>query len=122
MLRGNIIILRFIVTILAALAVGAPVPASTQEGSANDTAVLKEYFKPKSVTELDWQLMDFNIVWHQSFVGPVEHIQSHSMYFDRVKVLSLNSEAPMGRHVLLLNMKMEYCSILNESMKGNGGS
>lgn len=74
--------IRFLVMVLAAAIVSASPTAFAQESTAINAAELKKYFEPKSVTELEWQLMSFNIYWQGAFVGSSDYITSNPVHFD----------------------------------------
>jgi hypothetical protein len=68
--------------VLVAATASTPSPALTQESPVNNAAALKQYFEPKSVTRLEWDLMDFNIWWKGSFVSSDNYITSFPVTFD----------------------------------------
>jgi len=74
--------LRLLIMVLATVVASIPSPVLTQEGSTNNAAVLKQYFEPKSVTRLEWELMEFNILWQGSFTRDASYLTSFPVYFN----------------------------------------
>ncbi len=74
--------IRFLVIVFAAAVINAPPPALTQESPTINAAVLKRYFEPKSVSQLEWELMAFNVTWQGAFVGSSDYITSYPVTFD----------------------------------------
>src|SRR5437867_13257135 len=74
--------LCFWAAVLVAMIAGAPVPAFSQTSRNDNAAVLKQYFEPRTVTRLEWNLMDFNVWWQGAFVGSVDYIESLPVDFD----------------------------------------
>jgi hypothetical protein len=68
--------------VLAAAVVSAPPQAAPQESPTINAAVLKKYFEPKSLTRLEWELMEFNTFWQGSFEGSSDYITSNPVLFD----------------------------------------
>ena len=68
--------------ILAAAVVSVPVQAVPQESPAVNAAKMRKYFEPRSISELEWQLLEFNVNWQGAFTGSVDYITSFPVGFD----------------------------------------
>lgn len=45
-------------------------------------AALSPYFATQPVTRLDWELLQFNMLWHDSFDGEINYVTSYPIVFD----------------------------------------
>lgn len=43
---------------------------------------LRQYFAPQQITRLDWELLQFNLLWAGSFSTPVSHLTSYPVFFE----------------------------------------
>ena len=56
------------------------IDSATTEDHATD-ASLDSYLKPYQITKLDFELLQFNIIWHDSFDGSVDYVTSHPAFY-----------------------------------------
>lgn len=58
------------------------VPAQAESASPNARA-LKQYLSPRVISELEWELLQFNLHWQGAFQQGVDYITSYPAFFDR---------------------------------------
>ena len=69
------------VTLLCmALATSTVVNAESQRDQ--NARVLKPYITPRVISVLEWDLLQFNLLWQGSFVGSVNYVTSYPVTFD----------------------------------------
>lgn len=55
--------------------------AQTAQKDANARA-LRGYMQPYQVTKLEWELLQFNLVWSGSYSTPASYLTSYPVFFD----------------------------------------
>lgn len=48
----------------------------------NNARTLKPYFSPRVISVLEWELLQFNLLWQGSFDGSVNYVTSYPVLFD----------------------------------------
>ena len=66
-------------TLLLLMATALP---ACGQNSAGNARVLKPYLVPQQVTRLDWELLQFNILWSGSYTGQGSYCTSYPVFFD----------------------------------------
>ena len=69
------------VGLLSALSCGGAAPQAPQQAQAQAQA-LKPYLVPYPVTRLEWDLVQFNLLWQGAFAAEVNYVSSHPVLFD----------------------------------------
>jgi hypothetical protein len=71
----------FVISI--SLAILNPSTGNAQSQKFNDNSkALRPYLTPQKVTRLEWDLMQFNIMWIGSYSTPSSHLTSYPVLFD----------------------------------------
>ena len=66
------------------LCVGAAtsIAASAQSSREQNTRAIKPYLNARSISTLEWELLQFNLTWQAMFVGNVNYVTSFPVMFD----------------------------------------
>lgn len=56
--------------------------AVAQSSRDQNARALKQYLAPRQVTELEWELVQFNLIWQGARVGSADYVTSHPLSFD----------------------------------------
>jgi hypothetical protein len=73
--------LRFLIVLAIGTLALSP-RASTAQTPALNRQVLERYLTQQTISRLDWQLMQFNMSWHDAYPGPGEYLRSFPAWFD----------------------------------------
>ena len=78
---------RFFSTFLSIIATLAAASASAQAPSqAENAKALRPYMAPRAVSRLEWDLMQFNMLWAGSFDGSAGYLTSFPVIFDEKRM------------------------------------
>lgn len=72
---------RIAVFVLAS-GIASTTTAIAQSAADQNRQALKPYLAPRVVTTLDWELVQFNLIWQGSYDGSVEYLTSYPLLFD----------------------------------------
>lgn len=64
------------------LAMTNPTLTLAQSVKAQNAQILKPYLAVRAISELEWELLQFNLSWHDSFIESVEYLKSYPAGFD----------------------------------------
>ncbi|PKO72395.1 MAG: hypothetical protein CVU20_02470 [Betaproteobacteria bacterium HGW-Betaproteobacteria-14] len=56
--------------------------AHAQSPRDQNMRALKPYMTSRTISTLEWELLQFNLLWQGSFVGEINHITSYPVIFD----------------------------------------
>ena len=53
-----------------------------QTAAEKNARALRPYMQPYQVTKLEWELLQFNLLWSGSYAPPASHLTSYPVIFD----------------------------------------
>lgn len=69
-----------IAILCAALAISTVAHSQTQRDQ--NTRALKPYMTSRVISTLEWELLQFNLLWQGSYVGAINYVTSYPVVFD----------------------------------------
>ena len=73
---------RIIQTAILCAALMGSMSAHAQSQRDQNMRALKQYMTTRAISTLEWELLQFNLLWQGSFVGAVNYITSYPVTFD----------------------------------------
>jgi hypothetical protein len=73
---------RFFLTIALFWAVFPGVGHAQVVKNEQNAKALRPYFVPQQITRLDWEILQFNLLWAGSFSTPGSYLTSYPVFFD----------------------------------------
>lgn len=73
---------RIIQTVILCAVLATSTLAHPQSQRDQNARVLKPYMATRVISTLEWELLQFNLVWQGSFVGAVDYVTSYPILFD----------------------------------------
>lgn len=59
-----------------------PIAASQANAAERNAKVLRPYMQPYQLTKLEWELLQFNLLWSGSYAPPASYLTSYPVIFD----------------------------------------
>lgn len=75
--------LHFLAAVIVTIIGCAPAPAFSEANRNANMALMGQYLTPRSITRLEWSLLEFNVAWSGAFVGSTDYITSYPVSFDQ---------------------------------------
>jgi hypothetical protein len=82
--------LNFLAAVIVTIIGCVPAPAFSEANRNANLALMGQYLTPRSITRLEWSLLEFNVAWSGAFVGSTDYITSYPVSFDQ-KALSFRT-------------------------------
>lgn len=73
---------RYFLVLALSLIAALPRVGHAQSQNEQNAQALRQYLMPKKVTHLEWDLLQFNLLWGGSFSTPGSYLTSYPVLFD----------------------------------------
>ena len=73
----ELVVLAFATTVLVLSS-----PSAAQSPREQNARSLKPYMAPKAVSELEWELLQFNLLWIRAYSGNADYVTSLPVWFE----------------------------------------
>lgn len=74
---------RTLVILILCAGVATSITAVAQSSREQNVRAIKPYLIPRPISILEWELLQFNLLWQGSFVGNVNYLTSFPVMFDQ---------------------------------------
>lgn len=71
-------------TVILCIALATSTLAHPQSQRDQNARALKPYMATRVISTLEWELLQFNLLWQGSFVGAVNYVTSYPVLFDPI--------------------------------------